>query len=160
MSFPLGNAGIRSRRGCSSFDSVSNRYNHHLVDRGITHKPTSPAQAQHKPSTSPGTSPEETNSFTDIKKSIIFYFSFLFKNSKLYSGLVPGLVLGLCWACAGLVGLCLLALLPLDVQLPRLDRILAPCLVFSIGKRRNTVPARLLSLSLCVKPLQSSSGTS
>ena len=39
------------------------------------HKPTSAAQAQHKPSTSPGTSPEETNSFTDIKK---YYFLFFF----------------------------------------------------------------------------------
>ena len=31
LSFPLGNAGIRSRRGCSPFGSVSNRYSHHLA---------------------------------------------------------------------------------------------------------------------------------
>ena len=41
------------------------------------HKPTSPAQAQHKPSTSPGTSPEETNSFTYRKNHFNFYFFFL-----------------------------------------------------------------------------------
>ena len=31
---------------------------------------------------------------------------FVYVNEFVYLGLVPGLVLGLCWACAGLVGLC------------------------------------------------------
>ena len=62
------------------------------------HKPTSPAQAQHKPSTSPGTSPEETNSFTDRKKNIFIFFFFLKTVSY-----TRRLCLGLCWACAALV---------------------------------------------------------